>query len=69
MWAWYQVIKKWLSYRERDVLGRALSTDEVRHVVGMARRLAAVRLLEPALDANYAAVTGDTYSWPTTMSG
>ena len=32
--------------------------------MGMARRLAAVRLLEPALDANYAATLADTYAWP-----
>jgi len=62
----YQVMKKWLSYRERDLLGRALTLEEVRHVVGMVRRLAAVRLLEPALDANYVAVTADIYPWPTT---
>lgn len=60
----YQVMKKWLSYRERDLLGRALTIEEVRHVIGMARRLASVRLLESALDANYAAVTADTYPWP-----
>ena len=43
---------------------RPLSIDEVRHVVGMARRLAAVRLLEPALDTNYAAAVENSYPWP-----
>ena len=38
----YQVIKKWLSYRERDLLGRDLSTDEVDEVTAMARRIAAI---------------------------
>ncbi len=50
----YQVIKKWLSYREQNVLGRALKTDEVREVTHMARRIAALIALQPQLDANYA---------------
>ena len=49
----YQVIKKWLSYREYGVLHRALTVDEAREVTGMARRIAAMLLLEPALDANF----------------
>jgi hypothetical protein len=60
----YQVMKKWLSYREFDLLGRALTPEEAREVTAMARRLAALCLLQPALDANYRAVTADTYSWP-----
>jgi hypothetical protein len=59
----YQVIKKWLSYREKPLLGRGLTTEEVRHVQQTARRLAAIRLLEPALDANYAAVKAEPYDW------
>lgn len=61
----YQVIKKWLSYRERDLLGRALTVDEAREVTNMARRIAAITLLEPELDANYRAVTDSTYAWRT----
>ena len=57
MWSYtiggYQVIKKWLSYRERPLLGRDLTPDEARYVTEMARRIAAILLLEPALDANY----------------
>jgi hypothetical protein len=60
----YQVIKKWLSYRERDLLGRALTVDEAREVMAMARRLCALVLMRPALDANYHAVAGVTYGWP-----
>jgi hypothetical protein len=60
----YQVIKKWLSYRELDLLGRALTADEIRYVTDMARRIAAILLLHPALDANYRAVVADTYKWP-----
>ena len=37
----YQVLKKWLSYRERDVLGRALTPEEVLYFAEMARRVGA----------------------------
>ena len=60
----YQVIKKWLSYRELELLGRPLTPDEAREVMNMARRIAAIVLLEPALDANYQAIKDSTYSWP-----
>ncbi|HZQ46670.1 MAG TPA: type ISP restriction/modification enzyme, partial [Verrucomicrobiae bacterium] len=60
----YQVIKKWLSYREYDLLGRALTPDEAREVTHMARRIAALILLQPQLDANYQAVKAATYDWP-----
>ena len=43
----YQVIKKWLSYREDDLLGRPLTPDEAREVMNMARRIAAIILLQP----------------------
>ena len=35
----YQVLKKWLSYRERDILGRALMPEEVQHFADTARRI------------------------------
>jgi type I restriction-modification system DNA methylase subunit len=60
----YQVIKKWLSYREQELLGRPLKQEEVTEVTQMARRIAAILLLEPELDANYAAVKQSTYPWP-----
>lgn len=47
----YQVIKKWLSYREHKLLGRPLTTDEAREVMNIARRIASILLLEPSLDA------------------
>ncbi len=59
----YQVIKKWLSYREAALLGRALTVEEAREVTAMVRRLAALRLLEPALDANYRAVQAQPFLW------
>ena len=49
----YQVIKKWLSYREKPLLGRGLTPDEVRYVTDMARRLTALIALQPSLDDNY----------------
>jgi len=68
VWAYtiggYQVIKKWLSYRERPLLGRGLSSEEAREVTNIARRIAAILLLSPALDDNYSTVKADTYAWP-----
>lgn len=58
-----RIVKKWLSYREREILGRALKMDEARAVTDIARRIAAILLMEPELDANYEAVKKTTYSW------
>ena len=41
----YQVLKKWLSYREYKVLGRNMRPEEVRHFYETARRIAAILLL------------------------
>ena len=41
----YQVLKKWLSYREHGVLGRPLMSDEVAHFMNTARRIAAILIL------------------------
>jgi hypothetical protein len=60
----YQVIKKWLSYRERPLLGRPLTPGEIEEVTHMARRLAAIVLLEPALNANYQRIKARAYAWP-----
>jgi hypothetical protein len=60
----YQVMKKWLSYRERPLLGRDLKPDEARYVTEMTRRIAAIVLLEPSLDEDYERVKADTYRWP-----
>ncbi len=56
-------MKKWLSYREKALLGRDLKTDEVREVTRMARRIGAILLLQPSLDANYMAVKGRIWEW------
>ena len=41
----YQVLKKWLSYREHKILGRNMHPDEVRHFTDTARRIAAILML------------------------
>ena len=60
----YLVIKKWLSYREEAILGRALTKDEAREVTAMVRRLTALVLLSDQLDANYSACRENVYAWP-----
>ena len=44
----YQALKKWLSYRERAILGRPLTPDEIHHFTTTARRIAAILLLAAA---------------------
>ena len=64
-WVWeytiggHQVIKKWLSYREHGLLGRELRPAEAREVRDIARRIAAMLLLQAKLDANYAVVNAN----------
>jgi hypothetical protein len=57
----YPVMKKWLSYRERSVLGRDLTLAELKEVSHMARRLAALVALQAQLDENYEGCAGDIY--------
>ena len=59
----YQVIKKWLSYREHALLARTLTLDEAREVTHTARRLAALLMLQPQLDLNYVAIKTATAIW------
>lgn len=60
----YQVLKKWLSYRQREILGRPLQLDEVRYFRDVARRLAKIRLLGTEFDQNYRACAESAYAWP-----
>jgi hypothetical protein len=53
----YPVLKKWLSYRESALFGRAIREDEALDFTHNARRIAALLDLRPALDANYAETT------------
>lgn len=41
----YQVLKKWLSYRERGILGRPMTSEEVMHFSNTARRIGAILML------------------------
>jgi len=44
-----RILAKWLSYREKDLLGRPLTPDEIRHFTHIARRLVRLCLLEAEL--------------------
>ena len=59
----YAVLKKWLSYREEAVLGRPLTHTMRSARSWRSRRIAALLLLEPALDANYRAVAASPSPW------
>lgn len=59
----YQVIKKWLSYREEDILGRALHREEAREVTSMVRRLTEIVLLTDKLDENYRQCRDNAWVW------
>ncbi len=51
----YQVLKKWLSYREAALLGRPLTPDEAQHFTHHVRRIASILALHDKLDAHYGA--------------
>jgi hypothetical protein len=55
----YQVLKKWLSYRESRVLGRPLTSEETATFTEIARRIAVLLALGDDLDANYRRASGD----------
>ena len=67
----YQVLKKWLSYRDVRVLKRALTNKEAREFSSTVKRLTSLVALEVDLDANYAGVLEEVWSWgeeiPTTV--
>ena len=49
----YQVLKKWLSYREHSLLGRPLTSDEAQSFTHHVRRIASILALHEKLDAHY----------------
>jgi hypothetical protein len=57
----YQVIKKWLSYREKSVLGRDLFVDEVREFSAISRRISAIVDMHDELKLNYLAVKSNLF--------
>ncbi|MBN2139183.1 MAG: N-6 DNA methylase [Sedimentisphaerales bacterium] len=60
----YQVVKKWLSYREKVMVGRGLKVEEAEYVTEMVKRIAALVLLQGELDSNYRSVRDNTWAWP-----
>ena len=50
-------------YREQSVLGRALKPKEAASVSEMVRRIAAILLMGPTLDANYSAAKANVVEW------
>ncbi len=66
----YQVLKKWLSYREftaepaSPLLHRALHADEAAYFAQVVRRIAAILLLGPALDMSYRSILPTTTGLP-----
>lgn len=59
----WQVVKKFLAYRDRDVLGRPMTQGEIVEVTRIVRRISATLLLHRRLDANYVRCKGQAYSW------
>lgn len=57
-------MKKWLSYRERTMLGRDLTIDEAEYFTEMARRIAAILLMSDSIDASYRACKADPWTSP-----
>jgi hypothetical protein len=64
----YQVIKKWLSYREKGMLGRGLKVEEAEYVTEMTRRISALIMLQEKLNTNYETVKSDTWVWPRSVT-
>ena len=65
----YQVIKKWLSYREKKLLGRKLKPEEARYVTDVVRRLSTIALMGPELDENYHQVKTNSFDWQSLNPG
>lgn len=60
----YLVFKKWLSYRDHGVLGRPLTTAEAREATSIIRRITALVIMQPELDASYGTIVASPYMWP-----
>jgi hypothetical protein len=51
----YQVLKKWLSYREAALLGRSLTGQEAQEFTHHTRRIASLLEMKESLDGHYRA--------------
>ena len=47
----YQVLKKWLSYREQAVLGRPMQPAEIQHFCETVRRISAILMMTRSNDS------------------
>ncbi len=67
VWAYtlggYQVLKKWLSYREAAVLGRVLTGEEALHFAKTARRITEILCMGRALDAAHVKARDCAVPW------
>ena len=54
----YQVLKKWLSYREREILGRNLRAEEVQFFADTVRRIGALLMMSESGPTNGGTVDG-----------
>jgi len=52
----YQVLKKWLSYRERSILHRPLTQEDAEQFTHHTRRITALLAVNAALDGHYKAL-------------
>ncbi len=59
----YQVLKKWLSYRESNVLGRALTGAETFHFSKTARRITEVLCMGPRLNTSHSKARDCALPW------
>ena len=63
----YEVLKKWLSYRELPLLGRSIHSHESEYFAQVARRITAILLLSPTLNARHAAILSTANGLPSTL--
>lgn len=61
----FQVLRKWLSYRDKKILGRDLRIDEIRQFTDICLRLTELILLGPQLDQNYLKAAEASIDWST----
>jgi hypothetical protein len=52
-----------LSCREKELLGRSLAVEEARYVSDVTRRITAILLLTPDLNANYETAKRNCFPW------
>jgi hypothetical protein len=59
----YAVLRKWLSYRDAQVLKRPMTINEARGFSDIVRRLSDLRLMGPALSDHYKRVAAEPGLW------